>query len=309
MSDWDKISREDVIKAIEQFKKEKTNYANSSTTYLIYDNIVYPGKQIRRMAYYITFGIEPEHFYGGKNTIDFYENLGFKTYWTKRDKTIPEYESQILEMKDKTIKKSDNNCLNTISTSGTMLKTSNSEQKIKIPSHNMKQQKKCIQNLLSDLFLKVETEKKYDWAKTPREEKIYADIIANLEELSGTRMFAYKKCKLAFDFVCENQKMIIEYDERQHFTKQRKIALMSYPSDINLYYNRELWIKACDDINAKMEKENSLFRDETRAFYDSVRDIEAYRHGYKLIRIMHGQFDFARENAKEYFLELMGALL
>lgn len=145
--------------------------------------------------------------------------------------------------------------------------------------------------------------------KTPREEKIYADIIANLEELSGTRMFAYKKCKLAFDFVCENQKMIIEYDERQHFTKQRKIALMSYPSDINLYYNRELWIKACDDINAKMEKENSPFRDETRAFYDSVRDIEAYRHGYKLIRIMHGQFDFARENAREYFLELMGALL
>lgn len=98
MPDWSKVSRENVIKAIEIFNKEKPNYSKSRTTYLVYDNIVYPGKQIRRMAYYIAFGIEPNHFYGGKNTIDFYENLGFETYWTKRDKTISEYEVQIGEM-------------------------------------------------------------------------------------------------------------------------------------------------------------------------------------------------------------------
>lgn len=55
-----------------------------------------------------------------------------------------------------------------------------------------------------------------------------------------------------------------------------------------------------------MKKRNIPFRDETRAFYDSVRDIEAYGHGYRLIRIMHGQFDFSREDAKSYLLELIG---
>lgn len=106
MSDWSKVTREDVIKAIEKFNKEKPDYAKSRTTYLVYDNTVYPGKQIRRMAYEIAVGVESEHFFGGKNTIDFYENLGFDTYWTKRDSEIPEYEMQILKMKGQSVKKS-----------------------------------------------------------------------------------------------------------------------------------------------------------------------------------------------------------
>ncbi len=306
MSDWSKVTRKDVIKAIQKFDKEKPNYAKSSTTYLIYDNIVYPGKEIRRIAYDIAFGIEPDHFYGGKNTIDFYENLGFDTYWTERDREIPEYKTQIMEINGKALEKRKIYHLNNIKTDDLVLTSSSRDNTIKISKHNMTQQKKYIQDLLYDLFGEVEIEKKYSWATTPREEDIYMGIIVNMEKICGTRSFAYKKHKIAFDFACEKQKLLIEYDERQHFTKQRKIALLSYPSDLHLYFNKNMWLKACDDINAKMKKRNSPFRDETRAFYDSVRDIEAYRHGYRLIRIMHGQFDFSREDAKSYLLELIG---
>lgn len=71
------------------------------STYLIYEGIVYPGKQIRRMAHVIVYGIEPteKEIYGGKPTIDFFEKLGFDTYWTERDTAIPEYEQQIEAMK------------------------------------------------------------------------------------------------------------------------------------------------------------------------------------------------------------------
>lgn len=188
-----------------------------------------------------------------------------------------------------------------------MLDNSNKNQKIKISCKKgeTRRQKEYLQNLLYDLLGKIETEKKYDWATSPRTEKIYMDIISNMEKVCGTREFANKKYKLPFDFVCEKHKLLIEYDERQHFTNQRKVALMSYPSDINLYYSKEMWLKACNDINAKMRKKSAPFRDETRAFYDSIRDIEAYRHGYKLIRIMHGQFDFSRIDAKEYLLEII----
>lgn len=280
MSDWSKVTREDVIKAIEKFNKEKPDYAKSRTTYLVYDNTVYPGKQIRRMAYEIAVGVESDHFYGGESTVDFYENLGFDTYWTKRDGEIPEYEMQIED--------------------------SNEYCKIKKTENDRRKQKEYLQDLLYNIFGQVETEKTYDWATTPRKENTYADIIANIEKMCGTRSFADNKCNLKFDFACEKQKVIIEYDEQQHFTKQRKIALKSYPSDIHLYYSKEIWLKACDDINARMKKKKDPLRDEKRAFYDSVRDIEAYRHGYKLIRIMHGQFDFSRDDAKEYLLELIG---
>jgi hypothetical protein len=96
--DWKDITKEDVLEAIKKFEKEKPDCYKSKTTYLVYNEIVYPGKQIRKMAYYIAFGVEPEHFYGGKNTVKFFEKLGFDTYWTTRDKAVPDYENQISNM-------------------------------------------------------------------------------------------------------------------------------------------------------------------------------------------------------------------
>lgn len=95
------IEKDDVIKAIEIFEREKPNYTNPRSTYLVYNGIIYSGKQIRRMAYKLVFGEEPgkKELRGGKPTICFFENLEFTTYWTERDVAIPEYEKQIEEMK------------------------------------------------------------------------------------------------------------------------------------------------------------------------------------------------------------------
>lgn len=253
MSDWSKVTRIDVIKAIEKFNKENPDYAKSRTTYLVYDNTVYPGKQIRRMAYEIAVGVESDHFFGGKNTIDFYEKLGFDTYWTRCDSEIPEYELQILKMKGQSVRNSSRCLCNNVSAHGERIDDSNEYYKIKKTDNDRRKQKGYLHALLYNIFGQVETEKTYDWATTPRKENLYVDIIVNIEKICGTRNFAYKECNLKFDFVCEKQKLIIEYDEQQHFTRQRKIALMSYPSDIHLYYSKKRWIKACDDINAKMK--------------------------------------------------------
>lgn len=51
-------------------------------------------------------------------------------------------------------------------------------------------------------------------------------------------------------------------------------------------FDRNLWMKACEDIGAKDNSPQN--RDEIRAYYDSTRDIECYKHGYRLVRIMHG---------------------
>ena len=67
--------------------------------------------------------------------------------------------------------------------------------------------------------------------------------------------------------------MIIEYDERQHFTEQRAKSLAYYPSNRNLGFDKDKWREACENIKAT--DKDPLYRDEQRAFYDSVRDILA----------------------------------
>lgn len=116
------------------------------------------------------------------------------------------------------IKKGEINHLSNIVKADLALKNSNKAQQIKIPTQNMRQQKKYVKSLLYDLFGEVDTEKRYSWATTtPKEDDVYAGIIVNVENLNGTRSSACRK--LPFDFVCEKHRLLIEYDERQHFTK------------------------------------------------------------------------------------------
>jgi len=84
--------------------------------------------------------------------------------------------------------------------------------------------------------------------------------------------------------------LIIEYDECQHFTEPRAISLGCYPQNISFAFDIGYWKKECNEIKAK--DPNLIYRDEQRAFHDSVRDILAARNGMHLIRIKHGDYDW-----------------
>jgi hypothetical protein len=64
----------------------------------------------------------------------------------------------------------------------------------------------------------------------------------------------------------------------------RATALRAYSSKIKLGFDKERWIRLSEEIRAG---DNSpIYRDEQRAFYDSVRDILAPRMGLKpVVRI------------------------
>jgi hypothetical protein len=98
----------------------------------------------------------------------------------------------------------------------------------------------------------------------------------------------------AATFVCESQKLIIEYDERQHFSEARKIALEAY-KNVSLCYDRALWIKACSDIQAK--DGNPANRDEVRAYYDSTRILKRQSTATGLYVSCTVRFDFERPDA------------
>jgi len=98
---------------------------------------------------------------------------------------------------------------------------------------------------------------------------ILNDIYSALQKHRGFSEFV-RAGYVDVDFFLPKQKIIIEFDESQHFTIPRKIALSHYPSDLTLGYPRNTWTKYCDEIHAY--DNDPPFRDEQRAWYDTLRD-------------------------------------
>lgn len=302
---WSDVTREDVLDAISIFNSEKPDYPESRSTFLIFEGKRYPAKHIRGMAYKVHFGreIKKENYNGGLQTVNFFENLGFEMEYTNRSvNTHPKKE--VLSGR---VPKSAALPVQPVAEVLTLNKgsqTSVERDKVSIPTKGVIEQKNALQLLLNRLLNgDVVCEKTFLWMRTPSEIRgEYVQLYNALCAYRGDTSFAKGNKSLRCDFVCESKKLIIEYDERQHFSEARRIALMSYPQ-IPLNFDRDLWICACKDIQAKDNQ--PVNRDETRAYYDSTRDIEAAKHGYQLIRIMHGQIDFETEGADKRLIALL----
>ena len=308
---WTDITREDVIKAIRKFIIENLEFPEPRSTFLVYENKRLPAKHIRGMAYAVHYGYEisKSDFGGGMETVRFFERLGFEVDY--RGSSVANLREKMSESSaDGTVSRENsvdsNRCkeVKVIKETKPITKKKESSEKISIPAKQVIEQKNALQLILNKMFDgDIVCEKTYPWLKTPEViQDEYKELFFALSSYRGNTAFAKKNVTLRCDFVCEGQKLIIEYDERQHFSTARKVALESY-RNIPVYFDRELWIKACDDIDAKDNAPQN--RDEVRAYYDSTRDIECYKHGYRIVRIMHGQIDFEKPDAIEKLKKLI----
>ena len=166
--------------------------------------------------------------------------------------------------------------------------------------------KEALFEQLSILYGLIECEKKYSWCASDTVFEGYKAVYNSILSYRHTPFLPKKVTLLPFDFVCEERKLIVEYDERQHFTHQRKLALVNYPNWVQLNYDKQTWIDLCDTVQASMNKKTDPYRDEKRALYDSIRDNVTENHGYKLIRLYHGQVDFEDKNVCDTLQNLVG---
>ena len=292
---WVEITRDDVIKAVEKFLDNNPEYPEPRSTFLVYEGKMLPAKHIRGMAYQEHYGIKisKTDFGGGMETVKFFERLGFKVDYCGDSKNTASANAvkkaaEPQGKRDEPKTKSEGKAFkkDTVINS-----TKAGEGKIAITSKKVIEQKNALQRILNRMFDgDIVCEKTYPWLRTPEQIKgTYKKVYDALSSYRGDTAFAKKNVTLRCDFVCESQKLIIEYDERQHFSEARRVSLEAY-YNIPVSYEHSLWIRACRDIGAK--DNTPANRDEVRAYYDSVRDIACYENGYKLIRIMHGQIDF-----------------
>ncbi len=98
-------------------------------------------------------------------------------------------------------------------------------------------------------------------------------VATDLEAYRGFRFedFVRAKTVARCDFWVPTPGFIVEFDESQHFTIPRKLALSAYPDDYPRGFSRDRWIALCEKHDAK--DNDPPYRDEQRAWYDTLRDI------------------------------------
>jgi hypothetical protein len=102
-----------------------------------------------------------------------------------------------------------------------------------------------------------------------RGKSVYDDLVTiykSLQEYRGFTEFVKAKNLPKVDFFVHKHKIIVEFDESQHFTKPRAISLSKYPDYLSLGFDKNRWIKRCNDLNRR--DNDPPFRDEQRAWYE-----------------------------------------
>ncbi|MEM7826736.1 MAG: hypothetical protein QXQ40_00750 [Candidatus Aenigmatarchaeota archaeon] len=146
---WKNIKREHVISAIQKFETLNPDYPKARNTFLVYNSKKYPAKHIRGLAFEIANNkeIKKSEYSGGQETVKFFRKLGFEVEYKK------ESIKEVSAKKEAFIKR------------------------LSVVKQN------ALQRVLQKSFGIIETEKKFEWLKTPNPEQLPAEYKKVVEAL------------------------------------------------------------------------------------------------------------------------------
>lgn len=218
---------------------------------LIYEGKIYPPKYVVALANQVANGefLDSSKFNGGLETNGFLEGLGFKIMCKNiESKRIPK--SQVDIPARRTLQKSHN--------------------------ERCPQCKQTVEQMLKKVYGTVLPNYKFESGPFHEDfiesefHQILNDIFLSLQEYRGHASFIRTFELPRVDFYVPNPGLIVEFDESQHFTACRKVALLKYPETFISGFDLNKWMDLCNKIDAK--DNNPPFRDEQRAWYDTLRD-------------------------------------
>jgi len=246
------ISKNHIINAIKMVEKNGIPSGRESAKFnLLYEGKIYPPKYVVALANQIANGeiLKSSVFNGGLETNGFLERLGFK-----------------ISSKSSEFKK-DSKALVVIAPRANHPKNHNE----RCPDC-----KQTVEKMLIKIYTTVIPNYKFESGVFPEDfikseyHQVLKDIFSSLKYYRGHDTFIRTLELPRVDFYVPNPGLIIEFDESQHFTACRQIALLKYPETIKIGFGLNKWIDLCKKINAK--DNNPPFRDEQRAWYDTLRD-------------------------------------
>ncbi len=192
----------------------------------------------------------------------------------------------------------------------------NSKNKLKKHNERCKECKERVYEMLQEIFGEVKRNynldlpSKLESFENLPDFKALSDIYSSLEDYRNHKKFVKAKKLHSVDFFIPDPGFIVEFDESQHFTIPRKIALDNYPKEIELGFDKKRWISLCDHIYAK--DNDPIHRDEQRAWYDVIRDfapllkdlsptVRLFARDYKWCSL-----DLSNQQDKNKFMNFLG---
>lgn len=169
--------------------------------------------------------------------------------------------------------------------------------------------------ILREIDPTIQYERKFDWLFVPRADErteIERKVFSALRDHCQTTRQRHRvkaTCdpekmmfddsikgvarSLQLDFFLPSYNKAIEFDERQHFTDERRVSLECY-ENIPLGFDKDRWIQLC---SPSIQDPDPPCRDWMRAFRDAVRDIRLADHGVPLVRIYYRDFGLSECSA------------
>lgn len=274
------ISVEHILRALEEIDRYGIPEQRKATRYYLnYEGKLYPPKYVISLANKYANGSElnPTDFSGGLESKAFLKKLGFHT---------GEKDQQNEVMRS-------SNVTNTECTI--------SKQSLKKHNERCPQCKSTVKAMLKRIYDEVHTSYSFTFAATLEEYvnsslyPVLKEVYSSLQEFRENREFIRTHSLPPVDYYIPRPGFIVEFDESQHFTACRKLALSRYPDDLPVKFNTEKWIRLCSEIDA--EDRSPIYRDEQRAWYDTLRDIAPIIHGMQpTVRLYSDDFQWCSLN-------------
>ncbi len=186
------------------------------------------------------------------------------------------------------------------------------------PPHNERcaDCKTAVESLLRVIYGAVESNYRIaastntrDYSQSPIHSSL-SDIYVALQEHRGHKDFVRSASLPNCDFWIPEPGFILEFDESQHFTDCRALSLERYPSDMPFGFDKEKWLRNCRSIRA--EDHDPPFRDEQRAWYDTLRDFVPLAQGFQpTLRLFSRELSWCSLNPEkardvETFRQILG---
>ncbi len=148
--------------------------------------------------------------------------------------------------------------------------------------------------MLTALFGGCLAGRRFPWPARP-EEYAATPVGAPLQRIRdalgdwrGHRDFIRSAQMPPYDFSVADPPFILEFDESQHFSAARAVTLERYPASVPLGFSVQRWRELCREIDAVDDQ--PIDRDERRAWYDTLRDLVPFAHGFRpTVRLYAGE--------------------